>query len=152
MRRDELAGAEACQPDRAMTCRDGNRRVDYQHRSVPGTRPMQRRDPVRRLRPIIADPPLLGKLRHRMDLVLDRPHITIIDHLPTTPPLRRQPPLTNPATNRVRATPNPRGCLGNRQHASDGSRGDGASSATTPGLHKVAIGRNTARRIGEPGW
>lgn len=60
-----------------------------------------------------------------MELVLDGANVSVTDQLPAALTLRRQPPLTDPTTDRIRATFHPRGCLGDCQHGLDLTGGAG---------------------------
>jgi hypothetical protein len=77
---------------------------------------MQRGYPVRRWRAVVADPPIVGQLCHREQLVFDVTEVACIDLVVSADTSCRQTPGSNPAADRLRVPPDLFGGFGDRQH------------------------------------
>lgn len=86
---------------------------------------MERGDPIERGGAVIPDPPLLGQLRHRVQLILDHAQVAIIDRVSGTDASRRQAPRPNPPADSLGVPTQPISSLSNSQHAADGTPSPG---------------------------
>ena len=82
---------------------------------------MERGDPIERRSAVIPDAPLLGQLRHRVQLILDHAQVTVIDRVSDTDASRRQAPRPNPPADSLRVPTQPISSLSDSQHAEDGT-------------------------------
>jgi hypothetical protein len=93
---------------------------------------MERGDPIERRGAVIPDPPLLGQLGHRVQLILDHAQVAIIDRVSGTDASRRQAPRPNPPADSLGVPTQPISSLSNSQHAANGT--------PSPGPHPSDIG------------